>query len=95
MFLEEFSVILKEKNMIITTLQEKLTKVESERDSLKLASQNLAHKISAKSAVNESFKRANYHSYENANVEIVDKDLNKDNNSQTDSIRDEFPAPTT
>ena len=89
-------MILKEKNMIITTLQEKLTKVESERDSLKLASQNLAHNISAKSAVNESFKRANYHSYENAaNVEIVDKDLNKDNNSQTDSIRDEFPAPTT
>ena len=42
-FLGEFSVILKEKNMIITTLQEKLTKVESERGSLQLASRNLAH----------------------------------------------------
>ena len=97
-FLGEFSVILKEKNMIITALQEKLTKVESERDSLKLASQNLAYNISAKPAVNENIKQANYHSYENANFEIATQgvgDLNKDNNSQTDSIRDEFPMPTT
>ena len=35
-FLEEFSEILKEKNMTIITLQEKLTKVENERDLLKL-----------------------------------------------------------
>ena len=92
-FLREFSVILKEMNMIITTLQEKLTKAENERDSLKLASQNLAHDISAKPAVNEN--RANYHSYENANLEILHKDLIKNNNSQTDSIKDEFSTPTT
>ena len=76
-------MILREKNMIITALQEKLTKVENERDSLKLASQNLAHNISAKPDVNENIKQANYHSYENANLEIGTQgvgDLNKDNN---------------
>ena len=95
-FLGEFSVILKEKNMIITTLQEKLTKVENDRDSLKLASQNLAHNISVKPAVNENIKQANYYSYENANLEIGTQgvgDLNKDNNSQTDSIVSEMNFP--
>ena len=67
-FLGEFSVILKEKNMIIATLQGKLKKVESERNSLKLASQNVARDISAEPAVNDNIKQANYHSYENANL---------------------------
>ena len=97
-FLEEFSEILKEKNMTIITLQEKLTKVENERELLKLASQNLAHNISAKSAVNENIKQTNYHSNGNANLEIGIQgvsDLNKENNSQTDSIRNELSTPTT
>ena len=96
-FLEEFSEILKEKNMTIITLQEKLTKVENERDSLKLASQNLAHNISAKLAANENIKQTNYHSNENANLEMGTQglgDLNKENNSQTDSIRNELSTPT-
>ena len=40
-FLQEFSLILKEKNKTITNLQEKLIQVENERDLLKFASQNL------------------------------------------------------
>ena len=97
-FLREFSEILKEKNMIITTLQEKLTEVENQRDSLKLASQSLARNISAKPAVNENIKQAHYHSNENANLEIgtqVVGDLNKDNNKQSDSIRNELSMPIT
>lgn len=66
-FFEEFSEIFEEKNMTIITLQEKLTKAENERDSLKVASQNLAHNISPKSAANENIKQTNYHSNENAN----------------------------
>ncbi len=56
-FLQEFSVILKEKNKTITNLQEKLIQVENERDLLKLASQNLDKHTPAKSINNEHFKQ--------------------------------------
>ena len=56
-FLQEFSVILKEKNKTITNLQEKLIQVENERDLLKFASQNLDKNTPAKSIINEPLKQ--------------------------------------
>ena len=68
-FLEEFSVILKEKNQTIINLQEKLTKGENERDSLKLASQKTHQNIPTKSITNDRLKQKNYQSSGNANSE--------------------------
>jgi hypothetical protein len=81
-FLQEFSVILKEKNKTITNLQEKLIQVENERDLLKLASQNLDKHTPAKSINNEHFKQKNNQSNGNANLDIniQSADVNKENN---------------
>ena len=77
-FLEEFY------HKPIINLQEKLTKAENERDSLKLASQKLDQNIPTKSITNERIKQKNYQSSGNANSELSTRridDLNKVNNS--------------
>ena len=81
-FLQEFSVILKEKNKTITNLQEKLIQVENERDLLKFASQNLDKNTPAKSIINEPLKQKSNQSNGNANLDIniQSADLNKENN---------------
>ena len=80
-FLQEFSVILKEKNKTITNLQEKLIQVENERDLLKFASQNLDKNTPAKSIINEPLKQKSNQSNGNANLDIniQSADLNKEN----------------
>ncbi|CAB3997964.1 Hypothetical predicted protein [Paramuricea clavata] len=81
-FLQEFSVILKEKNKTITNLQEKLIQVENERDLLKFASQNLDKITPAKSIINKPLKQKSNQSNGNANLDIniQSADLNKENN---------------
>jgi hypothetical protein len=81
-FLQEFSVILKEKNKTITNLQEKLIQVENECDLLKFASPNLDKNIPAKSIINEPLKQKSNQSNGNANLDIniQSADLNKENN---------------
>ena len=69
-FLQEFSVILKEKNKTITNLQEKLIQVENECDLLKFASQNLDKNTPAKSIINEPLKQKSNQSNGNANLDI-------------------------
>ena len=72
--LEEFSIILKEKNKTIIDIQEKLLLVENERDSLKLALQNLEDNIPAKSIINEQSKQKSYQSNGSANLNINTQD---------------------